>query len=220
MHRAPGYLLRVSPGDVDFQVFESLAAAGRAALASADPERGAGLLTEALGLWRGPLLADVQPSPLIEAHADRAAELLLDTTELRVEADLGCGRAAQVISGLRGLVAEHPLRERLWALLMRALEEAGRRAEALEAYAQARQVISDELGVDPGSELKRLYADLLAADASSARRQVRRRPSQARGAPRGAGVAPQARPDDSGRRRRSPATAAASGRAADAWLRR
>ena len=68
---------------------------------------------------------------------------------------------------MRGLVAEHPLREGLWALLMRALEEAGRRAEALEAYAQARQVISDELGVDPGSELQRLYAELLAADASS-----------------------------------------------------
>ncbi len=123
VHRAPGYLLRVSAGDVDFQVFESLAAKGRAALASADPELAAGLLGEALGLWRGPLLADVLPSPQIEAHADRAAELLLDTTELRVEADLGCGRAAQVISELRGLVAEHPLREKLWALLMRALGE-------------------------------------------------------------------------------------------------
>ena len=213
VHRAPGYLLRVSPGDVDFQVFESLAAAGRAALASADPERGAGLLTEALGLWRGPLLADVQPSPLIEAHADRAAELLLDTTELRVEADLGCGRAAQVISGLRGLVAEHPLRERLWALLMRALEEAGRRAEALEAYAQAREVISDELGVDPGSELKRLYADLLAADASPAASRSARRPSQAPSVTDGAGVAPQARPDDRGADALAGA-AAASGRAA------
>ena len=97
-----------------------------------------------------------------------AAELWLDTTELRIEADLACGRAAQVVTELRGLVTEHPLRERLWALLMRALEEAGRRAEALETYAQARQVIADELGVDPGSELQRLYAELLAADASSA----------------------------------------------------
>ena len=120
VHRAPGYLLRVSPGDVDFQVFESLAAKGGRA-GSGRPGAGRRAAGEALGLWRGPLLADVQPSPLIEAHADQAAELLLDTTELRVEADLACGRAAQVISGLRGLVAEHPLRERLWALLMRAL---------------------------------------------------------------------------------------------------
>ena len=169
--------MRVAAGDLDFQVFESLVTSGRAALASADPERAARLLGEALQMWRGPLLADVLPSPLLESQADRAAELRLDTTELRVEADLACGRAAQVVTELRGLVTDHPLRERLWALLMRALEEAGRRAEALETYAQARQVIADELGVDPGSELQRLYAELLAADASFA--SARHRPSQA-----------------------------------------
>ena len=168
VHRAPGYLLRVSPGDVDFEVFTALAANGRAALASADPERAVQLLGEALGLWRGPLLADVQPSPLLDSYAGHAAELWLDTTELRIEADLACGRAGQVVTELRGLVARHPLRERLWALLIRALEEAERRAEALDAYSQARQVISDELGVDPGSELQRLYVRLLAADASAA----------------------------------------------------
>ena len=183
VHRAPGYLLRVSPGDLDFQVFESLAARAGPRWHRADPERAAELLGEALRLWRGPLLADVLPSPLLETHADRAAELWLDTTELRIEADLACGRAAQVVTELRGLVTEHPLRERLWALLMRALEEAGRRAEALETYAQARQVIADELGVDPGSELQRLYAELLAADASSA--SARHRPSQAPAVPDG-----------------------------------
>ena len=78
-------------------------------------------------------------------------------------------------------MTEHPLRERLWALLMRALEEAGRRAEALETYAQARQVISDELGVDPGSELQRLYAELLAADASP--RQPGAAPARRRASP-------------------------------------
>ncbi len=193
VHRAPGYLMRVAAGDLDFQVFESLVTSGRAALASADPERAARLLGEALQMWRGPLLADVLPSPLLESQADRAAELRLDTTELRVEADLACGRAAQVVTELRGLVTEHPLRERLWALLMRALEEAGRRAEALETYAQARQVIADELGVDPGSELQRLYAELLAADASFA--SARHRPSRAPTVPdRVAMVAP-ARPD-------------------------
>ena len=167
VYRAPGYMLRVAPGDVDIQRFETLVAEGRDALAAGDPERAAGLLGEALGLWRGPLLADVPPTPLLETYARRTAELWFVTTELRIEGDLVCGRAAQVVPELRGLVAEYPLRERLWALLMRALEEAGSRAEALETYAQAREVIADELGVDPGSELQRLYAELLAADAPS-----------------------------------------------------
>ena len=167
VYRAPGYMLRVAPGDVDIEHFESLAAEGRTALAAADAERAARLFGQALELYRGPLLADVARTPLLASHADRTAELWLDATELRVEADLACGRAVQSVPELRALVLEHPLRERLWALLLRALEEAGRRAEALEAYAQARQVISDELGVDPGSELRRLYAELLAADASS-----------------------------------------------------
>ena len=167
VYRAPGYMLRVAPGDVDIQQFESLVAEGRDALAAGDPERAAGLLGEALGLWRGPLLADVPPTPLLEMYARRTSELWFVTTELRIEGDLVCGRAAQVVPELRGLVAEYPLRERLWALLMRALEEAGSRAEALETYAQARAVIADELGVDPGSELQRLYTELLAADAPS-----------------------------------------------------
>ena len=73
------------------------------------------LLSDALSLWRGPLLADVPPSPLLSTQADRAAELWLAATELRIEADLACGRAAQVVAELRGLVMEHPIRERLWA---------------------------------------------------------------------------------------------------------
>ena len=175
VHRAPGYLLRVAPGDLDSQVFESLVAEARSALAGAEPDRAAELLAEALGLWRGPLLADVPPSPMLAGHVNQAAERWLDTTQLRIEADLACGRAAQVVAELRRLVAEHPLRERLRALLMRALEDAGRRAEAFEAYAQARRVISEELGVEPGSELQRLYAELLAADASSAAPRTRPR---------------------------------------------
>jgi DNA-binding SARP family transcriptional activator len=168
VYRAPGYMLRVAPGDLDLEQFESLAAEGTRVLAAGQPERAAELLGEALGLWRGGLLTDVPQTALLAQHADRTAELWLTATELRVEADLACGRAVQVIPELRGLVLEHPLRERLWALLIRALEAAGRRAQALEVYAQARQVISDELGVDPGTELQRLYAELLAADHRSA----------------------------------------------------
>jgi DNA-binding SARP family transcriptional activator/tetratricopeptide (TPR) repeat protein len=202
VYRAPGYMLRVAPGDLDIQQFESLAAEGRGALAACDPERAAAQLGEALRLWRGPLLADVPPTPLLETHARRVAELWFTTTELRVEADLACGRAIQVIPELHGLVTEHPLRERLWALLMQALDEAGRRAEALETYAQARKVIADELGVDPGSELQRLYAELFAADASpSSSAPPTARPRRARVVPDAAdalvalGTAAAARPD-------------------------
>jgi DNA-binding SARP family transcriptional activator len=168
VRQAPGYLLRMAPGDVDIQVFEALAGQGRSELAAGRADRAAELLGEALGLWRGPLLADVPPSPALVIAAERATELWLDATELRIEADLACDRAARVVAELRGLVADHPIRERLWALLMRALDEAGRRAEAFEAYALARRTIAEELGVEPGSELQRLYAELLAADASSA----------------------------------------------------
>ncbi len=167
IYRAPGYMLRVEPGDLDLQHFESLAAEGTDALAAGQPERAAELLAQALGLWRGRLLADVQQTPLLSTPADRLPELWITTTELCIEADLACGRALQAIPELRGLVVEHPLRERLWALLMQALEEAGRPAEALETYSQARKVISDELGVDPGSELQRRYRELLAAAASA-----------------------------------------------------
>ena len=158
VYRAPGYLLRIAPGDLDLQEFERLVAEGRSALAAAEPQRAAGLLAEALGLWRGRLLADVAPSALISTEAERGNELRLDAAELRAEADLACGRAAQLVPELRRLVGENPIREGLWLLLISALDEAGRHAEALETYTQARQVIADELGVDPGAELQELYA--------------------------------------------------------------
>jgi len=178
VYRAPGYLLRVGPGDLDLREFESLVADGRKALAAADFEGAAARLAEALGLWRGPLLADVVPqSDKISAASRQARELQLDATELRIEADLECGRSAEVVAELRILVEEHPLRERLWALLIRALDEAGRQAEALETYMQAKQAISEDLGVDPGAELRQLYAKLLAADAAAARPRTRPRPA-------------------------------------------
>jgi DNA-binding SARP family transcriptional activator/Tfp pilus assembly protein PilF len=171
VYRAPGYLLRVSSGDLDLQEFDSLVAEGRRELAAGEPERAAGALAQAQALWRGPLLADVLASPTIATEAERARELRLAAAELRVEAELACGRSAQAVPELRRLVAENPIRERLWLLLMRALMAAGRHAEALDTYSQARQIISDELGVDPGPELQQLYQELLAADASSAPRK-------------------------------------------------
>jgi DNA-binding SARP family transcriptional activator len=162
--RAPGYQLRIGAADSDAQVFEAMVRDGRRALAAGDAEGAATQLAEALALWHGTPLADVPQTPLVEEEAERLAELRLDAAELRIRAELACGGHAQVIPELRRLLASHPLREGLWLLLMQALDGAGRHAEALDAYSQARSAISDELGVDPGAELRQFYAGLLARD--------------------------------------------------------
>ena len=162
--RSPGYQLRIGRADTDVRQFEAMVRDGRNALASGDPSRAAGHLAEALALWRGSPLADVPRSTLVSAEAERLAELKLDASELRITAELACGGHAAVVSELRRLLADHPLREGLWVLLMRALNGSGRHAEALDAYGQARSAISEELGVDPGAELRKLYAELLAED--------------------------------------------------------
>jgi DNA-binding SARP family transcriptional activator/tetratricopeptide (TPR) repeat protein len=170
--RSPGYLLRADAGDVDAAVFEAAVRAGRQALADGDAPRAAAVLAEALGLWRGSALADVPAAPQITAEADRLEESRLAAVELRMTADLRSGQPGQLVPELRRMLAEHPLREGLWSLLLRALGGAGRRAEAIAAYGEARQAISDELGVDPGPELRRLYQDLLTADVAATAARV------------------------------------------------
>ncbi|MGH3404852.1 MAG: AfsR/SARP family transcriptional regulator [Streptosporangiaceae bacterium] len=162
--RAPGYQLRLDPDDLDAQSFETLAVQGRQALDEGDASRAVALLAEALGLWRGRALDGVPQSDLVLAEASRLEESRLDVLELRITADLRCGRAGQLVSELRRLISEHPIREGLWVLLLEALDLAGRRAEAIAAFSEARSAISDELGVDPGPELRRIYQRLLAAD--------------------------------------------------------
>lgn len=166
--RAPGYQLLVDAEDIDAGRFAQLAAAGRQALSGGHFEQASALLSQALGLWQGSrALTDVTPSALISAEASRLEESRVEAVQLAIQADLGCGRHAQVVSQLHRLLADHPLREELWALLMRALYSSGRQAEALEAYAQAREVIADELGVDPSAELQQLYEHMLRTDPSS-----------------------------------------------------
>lgn len=161
-HRRPGYHLATREGDTDLQQFESLLTRGRGMLTTGgDAAVAAGLLTEAEGLWRGRFMADVAPSALVSSEAERAAELRLSAMELRIEADLKCDRHAETIPELRRLVAEHPLRERLWLMLMRALSDAGRHAESVSTYGRARAAIAEHLGVDPGPELQQFYAGLI-----------------------------------------------------------
>jgi DNA-binding SARP family transcriptional activator/tetratricopeptide (TPR) repeat protein len=166
--RAPGYRLMVVQSDLDVSRFEQLVAVARVALDEADGSRAGEYLAEALALWRGPALADVPRGPLVAAEAARLDELRLDAMELRVEAGICCGRAAELVAELRQLTAGYPLRERFWHQLMRALEQGGRPAEALEVYAQARKVLAEELGADPGPRLQELHRRLLAADPAPA----------------------------------------------------
>jgi DNA-binding SARP family transcriptional activator/tetratricopeptide (TPR) repeat protein len=160
--KAPGYRLAVDRDDLDAGRFESLLAGARESMAADDPGQAARQCADALAMWRGPALADVPLGPLAAAEAGRLDELRLAAAELRIEADLRRGLATELVPELRRLTGAHPLRERLWGQLVRALAADGRTAEALAACGQARQVIADELGADPGPDLQRLYHQLLA----------------------------------------------------------
>ena len=161
-----GYMLQAAPGELDLDRFEALAERGRRALAATDPERAAGLLREALEVWRGPALADLRFEAFAQPEIRRLEELRLATLEDRFEADLESGRHAELAAELEALVDEHPLRERLHRLRVVALYRAGRQAEALEAYRAARTRLIDELGVEPTPELQALEQAILTHDAT------------------------------------------------------
>src|SRR5215210_7546617 len=143
--RPNGYLLHVEPGELDLDRCERLAHQGREALAAEDPGRAAGLLREALGLWRGPPLAEFAFESFAQGEIGRLEELRLALLEDRIDADLACGTHTRLVGELEALVAEHPLRERLRRQLVLALYRGGRQAEALEAYRAARTMLDEEL---------------------------------------------------------------------------
>ena len=161
---APGYLIEVAAGDLDLEVFSGLLARGREACAAADWEKAADELEAGLALWRGDPLEDVTSPLLRETEVPRLMLRRLDAQEALVDAYLQLGRIQEAIGDLGGLTAAHPLRERFHAQLMLACYRAGRRADALAAYRRAREVLADELGVDPGPELQQLHQRILAAD--------------------------------------------------------
>ena len=148
--------------------FERLAAAGQAALSRGEAAAAAGYFRQALGLWRGPALADVGEVEPLAREAARLEELRLVAVEGRIEADIELGLHAEVIGELEGLVAEYPLRERLWRLLVLALYRAERQADALAAYRRARDLLATELGLEPGEELRRLEQAVLRQEVPAA----------------------------------------------------
>jgi DNA-binding SARP family transcriptional activator len=162
--RAQGYVLRVEEGQLDAWRFEQLVAQGRQAQAAGDPARAATLLRRALALWRGPALADVMYEPFAQAEAARLEELRLCCLEARVDADLARGRHADLVGELEALIDRHGDRERLRGQLMVALYRSGRQAEALEVYRRTRRHLVDELGLEPGPDLRSLETAILNHD--------------------------------------------------------
>jgi DNA-binding SARP family transcriptional activator len=160
--RAPGYLIRVQDGELDLHRFEHLVDEAR----GQEPALAAERLREALSLWRGAPLAEIALSPTTAAERSRLEEQRLGALEQRIAADLELGRHAELVPELERLVREHPLRERLRGQLMLALYRSGRQAEALDVYRSGRRLLDEELGLEPGEELRRLERAILEQDPS------------------------------------------------------
>jgi DNA-binding SARP family transcriptional activator len=161
-----GYQIVAGESDLDVSRFEAHLAAARTAARDGSWEAAAEQARAGLKLWRGEPLADVESELLATRDVPRLVELRLQAVEVRVDADLHLGRDAEASTELERLAAAHPLRERLHGLLMLALYRDGRQAEALAAYARARQILADELGTEPGSALRRLHQQILTGDSA------------------------------------------------------
>jgi DNA-binding SARP family transcriptional activator len=162
--RRPGYLLQLGAEQVDAARFERLLAEGREALAAEDADSAAARLGEALALWRGPALADFAYEPFAQAEIARLEELRLQAEEERIEAELALGHGAELVVELETLVAAAPLRERRRSQHMLALYRAGRQADALSAYQEARLAFVEDLGIEPGPDLRELERRILEQD--------------------------------------------------------
>ena len=157
----PGYVLHMTPGSLDGDRFEGLLARARDQRSAGEPAAAAALLDEALALWRGPALSDLRYEPFAQSEIARLEELRLVALEGEVRPRARDRPREDLVGELEALVDAHPLRERFRGQLMLALYRAGRQAEALAAYREARQVLVEELGIEPGPELQRLEGDIL-----------------------------------------------------------
>lgn len=159
--RSRGYGLAIDPDAIDAVRFARLIVRGRAELDAGDPARAAETLREALALWRGEPYADFAYEPFVAIEIRRLTELRAFAFELWAEAELALGEHELLAPELERLVARDPLRERLQALLMVALYRCRRQGEALAAYRAARRALVDELGIEPGAELRSLQRAIL-----------------------------------------------------------
>ncbi|MFF8732653.1 BTAD domain-containing putative transcriptional regulator [Streptomyces sp. NPDC015171] len=166
VRRQPGYQLVADGAHVDVVEFERLERLGRRAMEERRFTQAADTLRQALDLWQGPTLANVTPH-LAETEIPQLEEARMSALEHRIEADLALGKHGQLTPELTQLVSEFPVRERLRAQLMTALYRCGRQAEALRAYHEGREVLAEELGVDPGPDLAVVYQSLLSGDLDS-----------------------------------------------------
>ena len=162
--RAGGYLLALDPADLDAEVFAGLVDRGQEALGIGDPAHAAALLDEALALWRGDVLTDLGPPDFADATVARLGELRVVAEETAMTAALALGQHREVVGRLQELVAAHPFHERLSGQLMLALYRSGRQVDALAAYAETKQRLGDELGLDPSPDLQALETAVLRQD--------------------------------------------------------
>jgi predicted ATPase/DNA-binding SARP family transcriptional activator len=163
-----GYRVRVRPGDLDVERFEQLVADGRLALGAGRPEDAAALLREADALWRGPPFGELSALPFAAAEGALLEERRLVALELRIEADLAAGRHDDLVGELQVLTSRYPLREHFHARLMLALYRCGRQADALDAYRRARELLVEEIGIEPGAALREVHLAILSHDPSLA----------------------------------------------------
>lgn len=161
--RPPGYVLRLGGAALDMRQFTSMVAEARVLVKEGRQSESAVLLREAVGLWRGPCLSGIANRTL-RTQALRLEEDRLNATEDYLDLELGLGRHHRLVGEITRLVHEHPLRERMRALLMLALYRSGRQAEALDVYRAGRDRLIEELGLEPGEELRQLEAAILAGD--------------------------------------------------------
>ena len=162
--RAPGYVLRIQPEELDLHRFERLVDEGRSLLARGLASEASQRLRDALSLWRGPALAEFGYEGFAQAPIARLEEIKLVAIELRIHADLARGRHDELIGELEALVGEHPLRERFRLDLMTALYRSDRQADALHVYQEARRTLVDELGLEPSPSLQELERAILRQD--------------------------------------------------------
>jgi WD40 repeat protein/DNA-binding SARP family transcriptional activator len=162
--RAPGYLLRVEPEELDFEQFETLVSEGRELLATGDPMAASTAFLTAEALWSGRPLADLETEPFARVEVERLEESRLAAVEARIDADLLLGRHSALVPELEVLAAEQPFRERFRAQLMLALYRCGRQADGLSVYRETSLRMRDELGLEPSVELQQLERAILVQD--------------------------------------------------------